>query len=102
MSKSEYQSYAKQKCDEQNWSNDDYNNLVTLWEKESGWSVTAGNPNGGAYGIPQAKPAEKMKTYGDDYLTNYKTQINWGIDYIKGRYGNPTEAWKHFKKKNWY
>ena len=25
-----------------------------------------------------------------------------GIDYIKGRYGNPTEAWKHFKKKNWY
>ena len=101
MSKAEYQSYAKSKCNEQNWSDNDYNNLVSLWEKESGWSVTARNSSG-AYGIPQACPASKMKSHGDDYLTNYKTQINWGIDYIKGRYGNPTKAWEHFKKKNWY
>ena len=102
MSKATYQSYAKEKCTAQGWSDTDFQNLVSLWEKESGWSVTAGNPNSGAYGIPQALPASKMKPCGDDYLTNYKTQINWGIDYIKGRYKNPTKAWEHFQKKNWY
>ena len=44
MSKSDYQKYAKSKCDAEKWTNDDYQNLVTLWEKESGWSVTAGKP----------------------------------------------------------
>lgn len=101
MSKDDYKSYAKEKCNGENWSEADYNNLVSLWEKESGWNVTAGNRSG-AYGIPQACPASKMKAYGEDYLTNYKTQINWGIDYIKGRYENPTKAWNHFKQKNWY
>lgn len=101
MSKDDYKSYAKEKCNVENWSEADYNNLVSLWEKESGWNVTAGNRSG-AYGIPQACPASKMKAYGEDYLTNYKTQINWGIDYIKGRYENPTKAWNHFKQKNWY
>ena len=101
MSKDDYKSYAKEKCNGENWSEADYNNLVSLWEKESGWNVTAGNRSG-AYGIPQACPDSKMKAYGEDYLTNYKTQINWGIDYIKGRYENPTKAWNHFKQKNWY
>lgn len=95
------QSYAKARCKNYGWSDDDYNNLVSLWDKESGWSVTAGNPND-AYGIPQACPGNKMASYGEDWQTNYKTQINWGLDYIKGRYGNPTKAWQHFKNKNWY
>ncbi len=95
------QSYAKGRCKDYGWSDKDYNNLVSLWDRESGWSVTAGNPNK-AYGIPQACPGNKMASYGDDWLTNYETQIDWGLDYIKGRYGNPTEAWEHFKKKKWY
>ena len=94
-------SYAEARCKDYGWSNDDYNNLVSLWEKESGWNVTAGNPDK-AYGIPQAYPGNKMSSAGQDWKTNYKTQINWGLNYIQGRYGNPTKAWEHFKKKNWY
>ena len=95
------QAYAKEQCNNYGWSNDDYNSLVELWNKESGWNVTAGNPDK-AYGIPQACPGNKMASFGEDWKTNYKTQINWGLSYIKGRYGNPSKAWEHFKKKKWY
>ena len=37
-----------------------------------------------------------------DYLTNYKTQINWGLGYIKSRYGSPEKAWNFFQQKGWY
>jgi len=100
--KAEYQAYAEQKCYAYGWSTEDFNNLVKLWNKESGWRVTAGNKYSGAYGIPQALPASKMASYGSDYLTNYKTQINWGLNYIKCRYGNPSNAWYHSVKYNWY
>lgn len=83
------------------WSIGDYNNLVSLWNKESGWNYKAKSKSG-ACGIPQAKPCSKMKKYGKDYKTNCKTQIKWGLNYIKKRYKTPTKAWKHFKKKRWY
>lgn len=57
------------------WSESDFSNLVILWEKESGWNPYSKNKYSGAYGIPQALPASKMASFGDDYLTNYKTQI---------------------------
>ena len=44
----------------------------------------------------------KMASAGQDWKNNYKTQTNWGLNYIQGRYGNPTKAWEHFKEKNWY
>ena len=37
--------YAKEQCNNYGWSDDDYNCLVAFWEKESGWNVSAGNPN---------------------------------------------------------
>ena len=101
-SKAEYQAYAKQRCKEIGWSDNDFNCLVSLWNRESGWNPTACNRSSGAYGIPQALPASKMAAYGSDYLTNYKTQINWGLGYIKGRYGSPSNAWSHFQRKGWY
>nr|WP_199867019.1 transglycosylase SLT domain-containing protein [Nocardiopsis sp. TSRI0078] len=67
--------------------------LEPLWEKESGWNPLAENPSSGAYGIPQSYPGEKMASHGDDWRTNPATQIAWGIDYIKGRYGDPCGAW---------
>ena len=98
----EYQAYAKQRCTEYGWTDTDFNNLVTLWNKESGWNPNSHNSSSGAHGIPQALPASKMASYGSDYLTNYKVQINWGLDYIKNRYSNPTNAMNHFRSKNWY
>lgn len=101
-SKSEYQDYAYELCMSNGWSETDFLNLVSLWERESGWNPNAHNKSSGAHGIPQSLPASKMATFGDDYYTNGYTQIKWGINYILHRYGNPSNAWTHFKNKNWY
>ncbi len=76
--------------------------LYNLWMRESGWRVNAGNPTSGAYGIPQSLPASKMASHGADYMTSARTQISWGLSYIKGRYGSPCGAWNHFLSNNWY
>ena len=96
------QAYAKQRCSEYGWSDEDFYNLVVLWEKESHWNMYAQNRYSGAYGIPQALPASKMATAGSDYLTNYETQINWGLNYIYHRYGNPTKALSYSNARGWY
>ena len=98
----EAQAYAQQRCADYGWSDSDFNCLVALWNKESGWNPNASNRYSGAYGIPQALPASKMASAGSDYLTNYKTQVNWGLNYIKSRYGNPTAAWSHSQSTGWY
>jgi len=84
------------------WSGDQWACLDNLWRRESGWRTTAGNKSSGAYGIPQALPGSKMAKYGDDWRTNPATQIEWGLAYVKGRYGTPCGAWQHFLDKNWY
>ena len=98
----EYQAYAKQKCYEYGWEEYDFYCLVLLWNRESNWRVTAENSSSGAYGIPQSLPASKMASAGSDYLTNYKTQIDWGLGYISGRYGSPSNAWAHSESTGWY
>jgi hypothetical protein len=45
------------------WSASQFSCLDPLWGHESGWSVTAANPDG-AYGIPQALPGSKMASAG--------------------------------------
>ena len=101
-SKKECKQYAYKEVIKRGWTLKDYNNLVKLWNKESRWNAKARNKRTGACGIPQALPCKKMKKYGSDYKTNCKTQIKWGLQYIKKRYKNPTKAWQHFKKKHWY
>ena len=101
-SKAEYQSYAEKRCFDYGWTSSDFDCLVSLWNRESNWNIYASNKSSGAYGIPQSLPAKKMASAGADYLTNYKTQIEWGLNYIKGRYGNPTNAWIHSERYNWY
>ena len=81
---------------------DQWGCLYNLWMRESGWRTTAGNVSSGAYGIPQSLPASKMAAFGDDYLTNPRTQIAWGLSYIKGRYGTPCGGWSAFQAKGWY
>ena len=81
---------------------DQWGCLYNLWMRESGWRTTAGNVSSGAYGIPQSLPASKMAAFGGDYLTNPRTQIAWGLSYIKGRYGTPCGGWSSFQAKGWY
>jgi uncharacterized protein YabE (DUF348 family) len=83
------------------WNSTQYLCLVSLWNKESGWRVTAYNPSG-AYGIPQALPGSKMASAGPDWQYNAHTQIAWGLGYIASVYGTPCGAWAHSQASNWY
>ena len=98
----EYQAYAAEMCSAYGWSQYDFDCLVKLWNRESGWNPNAYNRSSGAYGIPQALPGSKMASAGADYQTNYKTQINWGLGYISSRYGTPSNAWNHAVSTGWY
>lgn len=84
------------------WGRAQFAALENLWNKESGWNYKAYNASSGATGIPQSLPGNKMAKFGSDWKTNPETQIKWGLDYIRGRYGNPMGAWTHSKKYNWY
>ena len=101
--KTEYQAYAKDLCiNTYGWTENDFNCLVKLWERESNWNPNAHNKSSGAHGIPQSLPASKMASEGDDYYTNGKTQIRWGLKYIKNRYGTPSNAWAFWQSHKWY
>jgi hypothetical protein len=95
------QAWAKTYLASQGMGDDQYNCLVSLWNKESGWNVHAENPSG-AYGIPQALPGSKMSSSGPDWQDNYQTQIKWGMGYITGRYSTPCGAWSHSQSTGWY
>ena len=71
----------------------EYKCLSILYGKESAWNPRA--VNGSHYGIPQGK-SEWLKDQ-DGY-----TQIQWGLDYIGNRYGEPCIALAHFKRKGWH
>ncbi len=76
--------------------------LVKLWTRESHWNHKAHNRGSGAHGIPQAMPGNKMAKYGSDWRTNPRTQIKWGLHYIKSVYGSPCGAWSHWTSHHWY
>ena len=70
-----------------------YQCFYKLITKESNWSVSA--KNGSHYGLGQMRNV-KYKT-----LDGYK-QIDWTLDYIKGRYQTPCKAWEFHKIKGYY
>lgn len=84
------------------WGAGEFSCLESLWTKESGWNYEAYNDDGGATGIPQALPGDKMAAAGADWQTNATTQIAWGLDYIQRAYGSPCSAWGHSQAVNWY
>jgi hypothetical protein len=90
------------------WSGNEWLALEKLWTGESNWNPTAQNPSSGAYGIPQALPYTKMPKAAwpasagghSDALT----QIQWGLSYIRSRYGSPSKAYAEWLSRNphWY
>ena len=70
-----------------------YRCLTKLYGKESAWNPNA--RNGSHYGIPQGRSI---------YLStlNGYEQIQWGLDYISHRYGEPCIALDHWRKHNWH
>jgi len=71
----------------------EYDCLVKLYNHESHWNPDA--VNGSHYGIPQGNSIYLSTLNGYD-------QVQWGLDYIGHRYGEPCIAWQHFKDKGWH
>ena len=86
----------------QGYSEGEWSCLDALWARESSWNTYASNAGSGAYGIPQALPAEKMASFGSDYRTNPITQISWGLWYIRASYGSPCGALSHENAYGYY
>lgn len=76
--------------------------LQKLWHRESGWRVYALNGSSGACGIPQSLPCSKMRSAGPNHTRSSRTQLRWGVRYIKRRYGSPQRAWRFWQSRHWY
>jgi hypothetical protein len=82
------------------WSTgSNWDSLVALWTRESGWSSTALNASSGATGIPQLLPSAHVIPPG---WSNPSVQIAWGLAYIAATYGDPDTAWAHEESQGWY
>lgn len=90
----QYQAYAFSKFAQYGWGTDQQRPLILLWNQESGWNPKAKNPKSTAVGIPQDITGNWHGTW--------QGQIDWGLSYIAGRYGNPAGAWAHEQANNWY
>lgn len=94
------------------WGGDQMAALNRLWgTDESGWNPKARNASSGAFGIPQALGHGEADTAAPDGTNEYgaqygltaaeaqqanagsaRWQIQWGLGYIKDRYGSPDAA----------
>jgi len=94
-----------------------WTDLVSLWNRESGWSTSATNPSSGAFGIAQALGHGTSVSAGTvviDGTTHNEypntlanngdavAQIAWGLNYIQVTYGSPAQAWAHELSEGWY
>jgi hypothetical protein len=86
----DYKTYALYLLD---FNYKEYKCLLKLYGKESAWNPLA--VNGSHYGIPQGK-SEWLKDQ-DGW-----TQVQWGLDYIGHRYGEPCIALNHWRTKGWH
>jgi hypothetical protein len=84
------------------WSSgQEWTSLADLWQRESGWSNTAQNPDSTAYGIAQFLDTT-WSDVGCTKTSNATQQINCGLAYIQKSYGNPIVAWAHEQQFGWY
>ena len=90
------QVYAGGAAAQRGWTGSQFNDLVTLWNKESSWLWYAQNPSSPAYGIPQSNPGSKMALFGANWRDDAAVQIDWGLYYIAQRYGSPSAAMSYW------
>lgn len=85
------------------WGEDQWDAVYNIVSHESGWNPNDWNKKSTACGLFQACPCSKTVKNGyKDYYTNWKTQVEWGLDYIQVKYKTPKNAWKHWKQHGNY
>ena len=103
MTPKQAQAYAYSQLTKYGLDPSQFQDLVNLWNKESSWNMHAENASSGAYGIPQADPdGGQGIANASNYRNNAMVQIQWGLKYIKERYGSLANAWAHEVADNWY
>jgi hypothetical protein len=77
----------------QGWTGAEWEALNRRWTMESGFDHHAVNPSSGACGIPQRLPAAhpfRSEAERRSWMDSPAKQIAWGINYVKSRYGKPS------------
>jgi hypothetical protein len=76
-----------------------WNALSQLISHESGWNPSAANPTSSARGLFQ-----KLTSANGPIEGTVAGQANWGLNYIRGRYGSPLAAWSAWlsRSPHWY
>jgi hypothetical protein len=93
--------YAQSLMSQYGFNPEDFQALDQLWQRESGWNPLAQNPTSTAFGIAQFLNGT-WKGTGIQKTTNPYQQIQAGLQYIKGRYGSPSNALAFHDQHNWY
>jgi phage-related protein len=75
--------------------------LQWIVQKESGWNPTAKNPNSTAYGLFQFLDAT-WADFGGAKTSDPGVQTEFGLRYIKQRYGTPENARSFHQNYGWY
>lgn len=87
-------SYVRLKAEDKGWTDDEWDCLEVIIEKESEWNADAKNPRSTAYGLfqmlktPEGLPISK--------------QTKRGLKYIKQRYDTPCNALRHHNRRGYY
>lgn len=103
MTPAQAKSYAYSQLKNYGLNPSQFEDLVKLWTRESSWNMHAENQSSGAYGIPQADPdGGQGIANSSSYRNNAMVQIQWGLKYIKDRYGSLANAWAHECADGWY
>lgn len=87
------------------YSPSEWNDLVTIINRESGWNPQIKNPGSGAYGLAQFLPGTgNIEKYlgGQSSGVPASTQAQGMMQYIKDRYGTPAKAKAFWDANGWY
>lgn len=82
------------------WSGNQWNSLDWLVQHESSWNPNAKNPSSSAYGLFQFLDGT-WGPYGPK-TSDPKLQAQYGMQYIKDRYGDPAKAKAFWEAHHWY
>jgi hypothetical protein len=82
------------------WAGNQWKALERLVHKESSWNPNAQNPTSSAYGLFQFLDGT-WGPYGSK-TSDPRLQAQYGMQYIKDRYGDPESALRFHEGHNWY
>ena len=91
---------AKQMLEAMGWG-DQFGDLNWLLTRESGWNPNAQNPTSTAYGLFQFLNST-WGSVGGSKTSDPRMQLEYGLKYIKQRYGDVRGARSFWQRNHWY